>query len=96
MPKRIKGLKPLVICIPGVDGKDILGDLLTEYGSKFKAPVSHTTREPRIGEVESKDFYFVEPAEMARMEKSGELIETTTIKDSTCVDGDGSLPRALV
>ena len=31
--------------------QDVLGELLTEYGSKFLAPVSHTTREMRPGEV---------------------------------------------
>lgn len=74
-----------------------------EYGSKFLAPVSHTSREMRPGEVrrfrrgarsgrldpartsqvDGKDFFFVDPAEIARMEKAGELIESTTIGDST-------------
>ena len=36
-----------------------------------------------LAQVDEKDFFFVEPTEMTRMEKAGELIESTTIGEST-------------
>jgi guanylate kinase len=37
--------------------------------------VSHTTRRPRAGEVEGRDYHFVDRAEFERMEAAGEFLE---------------------
>ncbi|HEX5758850.1 MAG TPA: guanylate kinase [Thermoanaerobaculia bacterium] len=37
--------------------------------------VSHTTRRPRDGEVEGRDYHFIPPAEFRRMAAAGEFLE---------------------
>ena len=71
-----------MICTPGKIGSSVLSSLLSEYSDKFHTPISHTSRENREGETEGLDYYFVEPAEFARMEKAGEFIESTKVGDS--------------
>jgi guanylate kinase len=44
--------------------------------------VSATTRAPRPGEVEGRDYYFVDDAEFDRMIESGEMLEYATVHNS--------------
>jgi guanylate kinase len=41
--------------------------------------VSVTTRKPRPGEKNSRDYHYVAPEEFARMDKAGELLETAQV-----------------
>lgn len=41
--------------------------------------VSVTTRKPRPGEQNSRDYHYVTPDEFARMEQAGELLETAQV-----------------
>jgi guanylate kinase len=43
--------------------------------------VSHTTRAPRPGETEGKDYYFVDQATFERMAQTGELLEWAEYAD---------------
>ncbi|EMD38856.1 hypothetical protein CERSUDRAFT_151559 [Gelatoporia subvermispora B] len=53
-------LRPLVISGPsGVGKSTLLQRLFAEYPDKFGFSVSHTTRTPRPGEVDGKQYYFV-------------------------------------
>ncbi len=57
-------------------GKDsIAKELKRRFG--FAAPVSHTTRRPRDGEVQGVDYIFVSEDMFLEMEKDGAFIETT-------------------
>lgn len=50
-------MKRLIIVGKGGSGKDHLRKILEDRG--FKYCVSHTTRPPREGEVNGKDYYFI-------------------------------------
>lgn len=51
------GYHRVVLCGPAASGKDHARKLLEELGYKYE--VSYTTRPPRTGEVDGKDYHFV-------------------------------------
>jgi len=50
-------IKRLILCGAGSSGKDYLKHYLNHHG--FKLSVSHTTRDPRIGEIEGLTYYYI-------------------------------------
>ncbi|XP_067908233.1 guanylate kinase-like isoform X2 [Heterodontus francisci] len=70
------GPRPVVISGPSGAGKStLLKLLLKEYDQVFGFSVSHTTRNPRPGEENGKDYHFVSKEEMLRGIEAGEFIE---------------------
>jgi guanylate kinase len=68
--------RPVCFCGPSGAGKStLLKRLMNEFPTAFAFSVSHTTRKPRMGESNGKDYYFVERDEMLRAIKNGEFIE---------------------
>lgn len=71
--------KVLVVCGPSGSGKSTLIErLFKEYPSKFGFSVSHTTRNPRPGEVHGEHYYFTTQEEMKAAIQRGEFLETAT------------------
>ncbi|PFH45504.1 hypothetical protein AMATHDRAFT_200550 [Amanita thiersii Skay4041] len=69
-------LRPLVLSGPsGVGKSTLLQRLLFEYPDKFGFGVSHTTREPRPGEVHGKQYYFVNRQKFQELIDEGAFIE---------------------
>lgn len=68
---------PLLIVISGPSGvgKDTVVQALKERGLPFHFVVTATTRPPRPGEVNGRDYFFVSKEEFARMIEANELIE---------------------
>ncbi|XP_020893204.1 thioredoxin domain-containing protein 3 homolog isoform X2 [Exaiptasia diaphana] len=74
----IKKSKPLVLCGPSGCGKStLLRKLFTDYPKQFGFSVSHTTRAPRPGEVNGKDYHFTDRETMTNSISSGNFIEST-------------------
>ena len=48
----------VILSSPSGAGKTTLVKLLSEQ-KKFQISISHTTRKPRINEIDGKDYYFV-------------------------------------
>jgi len=70
--------RPLVICGPSGSGKStLLKRLMDEFGECFGFSVSHTTRNPRGGEVNGKEYHFVDRETMEKSISNGEFIEYT-------------------
>ncbi|XP_020854799.1 guanylate kinase isoform X1 [Phascolarctos cinereus] len=70
------GPRPVVLSGPSGAGKStLLKKLLQEYGNIFGFSVSHTTRSPRPGEENGKDYHFVTREEMQRDIDAGQFIE---------------------
>jgi len=66
----------VVLSGPSGAGKStLLKRLLKEHGSVFGFSVSHTTRDPRPGEENGKDYYFVTREVMQRDIAAGDFIE---------------------
>lgn len=68
--------RPLVLCGPSGCGKSTLTNrLLKDHPNKFGFSISHTTRGPRPGEVNGREYYFTDRATMQKSVDAGEFIE---------------------
>lgn len=65
----------LVLSSPSGAGKTTLSRLLLERYSSIELSISVTTRKPRPGEVEGKDYYFIDRARFDQMAADGDLLE---------------------
>ncbi len=65
----------LVLSSPSGAGKTTISRLLLAEDPHITMSVSVTTRAPRPGEVDGKDYYFVDHARFEQMVEQGELLE---------------------
>lgn len=65
----------LVLSSPSGAGKTTLSRRLLAADGRLRMSVSVTTRKARPGEVDGRDYRFVDVAEFERMKASGDLIE---------------------
>ena len=72
----------LVLSSPSGAGKTTLARRLLASESGIEMSVSVTTRKPRPGEEEGKDYYFVSESEFRRMRDAGELLEWARVFDN--------------
>ncbi|XP_064239762.1 guanylate kinase isoform X2 [Aotus nancymaae] len=72
----MSGPRPVVLSGPSGAGKStLLKRLFQDHGGIFGFSVSHTTRYPRPGEENGKDYYFVTREVMQRDIAAGNFIE---------------------
>jgi guanylate kinase len=71
-----------VLSSPSGAGKTTLSRLLIDRSPGLKMSVSATTRPMRPGEVEGRDYFFVDKARFEAMAKQGELLEWATVFDN--------------
>ena len=69
----------LVLSSPSGAGKTTISRLLLEADPDIEMSISVTSRKPRPGEIEGKDYLFVDESEFIRMERAGELLEWATV-----------------
>ena len=65
----------LILSSPSGAGKSTLSRMLMEWDRDMRFSVSATTRAPRPGEVEGREYYFRSREEFESMVKSGEMLE---------------------
>ncbi|XP_061549205.1 guanylate kinase isoform X1 [Phycodurus eques] len=71
------GPRPVVLSGPSGAGKStLLKKLMKEYSGVFGFSVSHTTRNPRPGEENGKDYHYVTRGAMQAAIDKGEFIES--------------------
>jgi len=86
--------KPTVICGPSGTGKStLLKRLMSEFPNSFGFSVSHTTRIPRKGEIDGKDYHFVDKQTMEKAIKNGEFIEFTQFSGNYYGTSKASIKR---
>ena len=64
----------LILSSPSGAGKTTLVNLLSK-SRDFHISISHTTRKPRINEIQDKDYHFVDNNEFENLIKKGEFLE---------------------
>ncbi|EDV26412.1 uncharacterized protein TRIADDRAFT_50000 [Trichoplax adhaerens] len=70
-------LRSIAFCGPSGSGKStLIKMLLKDYPYYFGLSISHTTRKPRQGEQNGREYYFTQRDEMTRRIKNGEFIES--------------------
>ena len=73
MPSEKDGVM-IILSSPSGAGKTTLVKKLSEKDN-FEISISHTTRQPRQGEVPNKDYYFVSDQEFKRLINNQEFLE---------------------
>ncbi len=71
----------LVLSSPSGAGKTTLSRRLIDADGEIDMSVSVTTRAPRPGEVDGKDYRFLDEAAFKRMREAGELLEWARVFD---------------
>ncbi|BBB32695.1 guanylate kinase [Thermotomaculum hydrothermale] len=70
-----------IISAPSGSGKSTLIKLLLEQVENLEYSISYTTREPRKGEINGKDYFFVSEKEFKKMIENNEFIEYAKVFD---------------
>jgi guanylate kinase len=70
---------PVILSSPSGAGKTTIARCLLETRPDVGYSVSCTTREPRTGEVEGKDYYFLSRAEFVRRMEQGAFAESAEV-----------------
>ena len=73
MPSENDGVM-IILSSPSGAGKTTLVNLLSRKNN-YVTSISHTTRQPRPGEINHKDYYFVNNNEFQRLIKNEEFLE---------------------
>ena len=74
--------KVIAICGKSAAGKDtMLQSMLETMGDNAHEVISHTTRPPREGEVDGKNYYFISRTDFAHKGMRGEMLETAMYRD---------------
>ena len=73
MPSANDGIM-VILSSPSGAGKTTLVNLLSSQDN-FEISISHTTRQPRQGEIQNKDYYFVDDKEFKRLINNQEFLE---------------------
>jgi len=74
-----KNKQVIVISGPSGVGKTTICERLIEEEPKIKPCITATTRPPRPGEIDSKDYYFINKEAFKTLLKKGEIIEYTEL-----------------
>ena len=64
----------IILSSPSGAGKSTLAGRLRAWDDTLQFSVSATTRQPRAGEVDGKDYYFVSPERFEEMVRTGEML----------------------
>lgn len=68
-----------ILSAPSGAGKSTLVAKLLQEDQNIHLSVSYTTREPRTGEVDGRDYHFVDKAAFMGMLKRGEFLESAEV-----------------
>ncbi len=73
----------IILSSPSGAGKSTLSRMLLEWDDRLQFSVSATTRNPRKGEVDSKDYFFKSRDAFDAMVKNGEMLEYATVFENS-------------
>ena len=85
----------LVLSSPSGAGKSTISRLLIERDNNLSLSVSATTRQPRPGEIEAKDYYFVKRNEFDSMVSDGKMLEYAEVFENFYGTPKDPVERAL-
>ena len=71
-----------VLSSPSGVGKTTLTKKLSENNTNFVTSISHTTRKPRLNELNGKDYYFINKIEFDLLVKNNKFFEHAKIFDN--------------
>ena len=95
MPRIARRGLLLVLSSPSGAGKTTLARRLLAADPGLRMSVSVTTRKPRRGEVDGRDYYFIDAAEFERLERAGELLEWAEVHGNCYATPKAAVQAAL-
>ena len=81
MSKEKTGLM-FILSSPSGAGKTTLTKKIAENNPDFKISISHTTRKPRVNEIDGKDYHFVNELKFNELIKKNDFFEYAKIFDN--------------
>ena len=78
-PKRPGSGRLFVITAPSGAGKSSLIQAIMKEDPSLKLSISYTTRAPRPGEANGREYHFVDDATFVRMQQEGEFLESAQV-----------------
>ena len=85
----------LVLSSPSGAGKTTIARRVLDEDTGIAPSISHTTREKRRGEVDGKDYYFVDKQTFSRMREQGAFLEWAVVFDNYYGTTRGPVEQAL-
>lgn len=85
----------LVLSSPSGAGKTTLARRLLAADPSLRMSISVTTRPPRPGEVDGRDYRFTDPAEFARLQAAGALLEWAEVHGNLYATPEAAVLEAL-
>lgn len=85
----------LVLSSPSGAGKSTIARRLLERDARLHMSVSVTTRPPRPGEVDGRDYWFINAAQFSRMVAEEQLLEFATVFGNSYGTPRGAVESAL-
>ncbi|MBL4749066.1 MAG: guanylate kinase [Amylibacter sp.] len=85
----------IILSSPSGAGKSTLSRMLLEWDDNLKFSVSATTRAPRPGEVDGKDYYFKSRDAFDAMVDAGEMLEHATVFENSYGSPRGPVQEAI-
>lgn len=85
----------LILSSPSGAGKSTLAKRLISKSDRAQFSVSATTRAPRPGEVEGKDYFFRSHAQFDEMVANGEMLEYATVFENSYGSPRGPVVDAM-
>lgn len=73
---------PIILSSPSGGGKTTIARELLQKRTDLGYSVSCTTRAPRVGEIEGRDYYFLSGPEFERRRERGEFAESARVHDN--------------
>jgi guanylate kinase len=68
-----------IVCAPSGAGKTTLVAALLKADPGIRLSISHTTRKPRAGEVNGRDYHFIDEKEFLKMASAGAFLESALV-----------------
>ncbi|WP_163329217.1 guanylate kinase [Desulfurobacterium thermolithotrophum] len=94
MSENLKGLL-IVISAPSGTGKTTLSHKLLETFPSMEFSISYTTRKPRKGEVNGRDYFFVDKETFKSMIKEGDFLEWAEVYGNLYGTSKSQVMKAL-
>ena len=85
----------IILSSPSGAGKSTLAKRLRVWDDSLRFSVSATTRAPRDGEVDGKDYYFVSHDRFAEMVRDGEMLEHAQVFGNSYGSPKGPVQEAI-
>jgi len=83
-----------IVAAPSGGGKSSLVNAALAMDPRLRLSVSYTTRAPRPGEVEDRDYHFVDLETFMRMRAAGEFLESAEVHGNSYATSCAQIARA--